>query len=195
MDKTKRDYIATDKFTKDLIRRKARQLIGKAGFTKTDREDIQQQLYQHLIRRAKFFDPEKAHWNVFATTLIERFVADILRRKRAAKRDHQRVVSLSTVIADGEEGPVKLGDTISRRENDARLGRSLRGEHELAQLKIDVTETIASLPPEMREVAEALQRHSIAEVARRKGIPRTTLNDVVQRIRERFEDAGLRAYL
>jgi transposase-like protein len=40
-----------------------------------------------------------------------------------------------------------------------------------------------------------LKSHSIAEIARDLGVPRTTLNDTVRRLRQRFEQAGLRAYL
>lgn len=185
-----------DEFTRKLIRRKARQLIGRVGFTKSDQADIEQELTLKLLKALSGFDPDQGHKNVFVTAVIERFVANLLRDKQAEKRDHRRVCSLNVVIADDEdEGPVELGDTVSRREQDARLGQAPRDEHDLAQLVLDMVEVIATLPSELRELAERLKTDSVSQVARDLGVPRTTLNGRVRELRRRFERAGLKDYL
>jgi len=185
-----------DQFTARLVRRKARQLIGRAGFTKSDREDIEQEFWLKLVKHLSSFDPRQGHRHAFVTTVVERCAATLLRNKTAEKRDHRRVRSLNVVIADDEhEGPVELGDTVSRRELDARLGHAPRDEHDLAQLALDIASVIASLSPEMRELAERLKTDSVSQIARDLGVPRTTLNDRVRELRRRFEDAGLRDYL
>ena len=46
-----------------------------------------------------------------------------------------------------------------------------------------------------RDLCERLKHHSITEVAQQLGIPRTTLHDAIGRLRQHFEDAGLRDYL
>ena len=40
-----------------------------------------------------------------------------------------------------------------------------------------------------------MKTQSISAIAREIGVPRTTLNDTVRRLRQRFEAAGLRDYV
>jgi len=68
---------------------------------------------------------------------------------------------------------VELADTISQRHLGARLGRATREEHELADLAMDVRDVIASLPPELCELAERLKTDSLSQIARGTGhLPR-----------------------
>ncbi len=193
---TQRDgQVVIDRFIRDLVRRKARQLVGKAGFTRSDREDIEQELYLKLLKAARLFDPTQAHWHSFATAVIERHTASLLRDKRAEKRDSRCVCSLDVVVTEDEEGPVQLGETIGQDEYDNRRGRWPRQEQELFELAQDVADVIAGLPAELRELAEALKTESLSEIARRTGVARSTLNARVQQLRERLERAGLKNYL
>jgi len=184
-----------DGFIRDSVRRKARQLVGKAGFTRSDRKDIEQELYLKLLKAARSFDPAQAHWRSFATAVIERHVASLLRDKQAEKRDSRRVCSLELVIGADKGRPIQPGETIGRREYDARRGCQPREEQDLCELTQDVAEVIAGLPAGLRELAESLKTESISEIARRTGVPRTTLNGRVRRLRERLAQAGLKNYL
>jgi|YNPNPStandDraft_1061719.scaffolds.fasta_scaffold00077_41 RNA polymerase sigma-70 factor (ECF subfamily) len=185
-----------DGFAERLIRHKARQLARLPGFTWSDRDCIEQELRLKLLKHAASYDPQQGHRHAFVTALVQRQAANVLRAKRAEKRDHRHVHSLSAVVAaDKEEGPVVLADTISRRHLDARLGRATREEHELAALAMDVHDVIASLPPELGELARRLKTDSLSQIARDLGIPRTTLADRVRKLRRYFEQAGLRDYL
>ena len=129
-----------DAFAARLIRRKARQLVGRAGFTRSDRDDIEQELALKLLKQLSAFDPGEAHWHVFVTTVVERYAASLLRDKRAEKRDHRRATSLHVLIETGDNGPVELAETVGRREQDARLGRDPRSDEERAQLAGDVAD-------------------------------------------------------
>jgi RNA polymerase sigma-70 factor, ECF subfamily len=184
-----------DRFTRGIIRRKINQLIGRAGFTEQDRRDLEQELILRLLQSLPSFDPTQAHRNVFTTTVIERYVANVLRNKRAAKRDHRRSRSLNVVIGEEEEIPIELGDMISQRELDARRVCHPRSDEEVAMLVQDLADVMAKLPDELRGLAERLKSQTVSEIARDMGIPRTTLNESVRRLRRRFENAGLKAYL
>ena len=70
-----------------------------------------------------------------------------------------------------------------------------REEQELCELAQDVADIVAGLPPELRELAEALKTESISQIARRTGLPRRTINARVRQLRERLERAGLKNYL
>ena len=181
-------------FEYGIVRKKAQQIIGRAGFKAQDQKDLEQELLARLLKRLKSYDPERGHPKTFATVVVERDVANILREARAGKRDPRRVRSLdTTMIGTGERTDVARD--VSDTESDRRCGRHSRNAADLAQLGIDLTEVIAKLPPCLREVCQRLQFKSIAQIARDLGIPRTTLNDIVRRIRSRFEQAGLRNYL
>jgi len=184
-----------DRFTRGIIRRKVRQLIGRAGFTQQDREDLEQDLFVRVLQSLPRFNPDVAHRNKFITTVVERYVANILRNKRAEKRDHRGVVSLNVMIEITEEGPTELAQTIGDRELDVRFGRDCRSEEELTQLTIDLADVIATLPEYWQTLLELRKTRTMRQVADKLGVPRTTLNDWMRRIRQRFEKAGMKDYL
>lgn len=184
-----------DQFTRGIIRRKIKQLIGRAGFTKQDRDDIEQDLYVRVLQSLPHFNPNQAHRNKFITAVVERYVANILRNKQAEKRDHRRISSLNVTIEITDEGPTELAQTIGDRELDARLGRQRRSEEELAQLALDLADMISTLPESWRTLLELRKTQSMPEIATEMGIPRTTLNEWMRRIRRRFESAHMRDYL
>jgi RNA polymerase sigma-70 factor, ECF subfamily len=184
-----------DRFTRGIVRRKISQLIGRAGFTTQDREDLEQEIFARILQSLPLFNPDQAHRNKFITTVVERYVANILRNKQAEKRDHRRISSLNVMIEITDEGPTELAQTIGERELDARLGRERIREDELTQLAIDLADVIATLPECWRTLLELRKSQTMPEIARAMGVPRTTLNAWMQHIRQRFERAGLRDYL
>ncbi len=184
-----------DRFTRGIIRRKVKQLIGRAGFTRQDREDLEQDLILRVLQSLPSFDPDQAHRNVFTTIVIERHVANILRDNQAEKRDRRRVSSLHVMINIGDGETTELAQTISQSELHARRGHCPRSHEELAQLAQDLADVAARLPDKLRELAERLKTQTVSEIARDMGVPRTTLNESVRRLRRRFESAGLKDYL
>ncbi len=184
-----------DRFTRGIIRRKINQLIGRAGFTRQDRDDLEQDLFLRVLQSLPSFDSNHGHRNKFITAVVERHVANILRNKRAEKRDHRRIGSLNVMVSIGEDEATELAETIGQRELDARRGRHPRSHEELAQLAQDVVEVIAKLPKELQDLAERMKTQNVAEIARDMGIPRTTLHESVRRLRQRFENTGLKEYL
>lgn len=54
---------------------------------------------------------------------------------------------------------------------------------------------LADLSPQDREIRQRLMSGTITEVSEETGIPRGTLYDMLARLRERFEAAGLCDYL
>lgn len=180
-----------DEFSARLIRLKARQLVGKAGFTRSDQDDLEQELTLKLLKNRAAFDPAQSHWHAFVTTVVERHAATLLRNKRVEKRDHKRVTSLHFIVEDPVNGPCELADMVGRREADTRLGLSTPSDHDLAQLEHDIASILGTLLPQWRDVCERLKEKPISEVARELGIPRTTFYDLLRRLRSHFESAKL----
>lgn len=169
-----------------IIKRKAKQLVGRAGFKKQDIEDLEQDLMLRLIQGLQSFDPEIAHQKSFVTAIVERAVATILRDAQAGKRDYGDQQSLEALVEMAGESPTRLSNTIGDREYNRRRGRHPRTAEELQSLSSDLAAVIGSLPTDQQDLAEKLKSESIAGSARELGIPRTTLNDAVRRLQTRF---------
>jgi len=184
-----------DRFTRGIIRRKVKQLIGRAGFTRDDGKDLEQDLFVRVLQSLPRFNPAKAHRNKFLTAVVERHVANLLRNKQAEKRDHRRICSLNVTLTIKDEGPTELAQTIGEQELDARLGRQRLSDVDRAQLALDLAHVIGTLPDCWQTLLELRKAQTMPEIARAMGVPRTTLNDWMKRIRRRFESAGLRDYL
>jgi RNA polymerase sigma-70 factor (ECF subfamily) len=183
------------RFEYGIVKRKVSQIIGRAGFTRQDRKDLEQELIARLLQGLKSFDPKVAHRKIFVTTVVERAFRNVLRDKQAEKRDHRRICSLHLQIQVTDDGPTDLAKSISDRELDSRRRRDPRSAEELSELASDLDEVLASLPEELRDLAERLKTQSISAIARELGVPRTTLNDRVRQLRKRFQHTGLRDYL
>lgn len=185
----------TQGFAAVYIRHKAKQIARLAGFSKSDVEDVQQQLVQRVLENLAAFDPAQGHFNVFAKTVVERYTANILRDARAEKRDCRQTCSLSTIVDEDECGPVELGETIGQHELDARLGIATRAPHEACDLATDVADVLTGLPPELRDLCQRLQHASVSDVARDLNVPRTTLYESIRKLRKQFKTTGLKNYL
>ena len=93
------------------------------------------------------------------------------------------------------EGLCELAQTVGQSELDARLGQSRRSAQDLLELSIDLQQIIAGLPDPWQDLLERRKHQSMSQISRDLGIPRTTLNDWMRRIRQRFEEAGMKNYL
>jgi RNA polymerase sigma-70 factor (ECF subfamily) len=183
-------------FADRLIRRKARELITRFGFSPADREDIEQDLRLLLIRRFDKFDPSVAHYNVFVTTVIERFTATIIEHREAESRAPERSGgSLSRLIDDGDGNQIEKGATLTEDQHALRTGVKFRSDEHLRALAADVADLLNGLSSELFDICRRLQSNTVSGVARELGIPPSTLRDALQRLRPQFEASGMREYL
>lgn len=181
----------TSGFAAKLIRQKARQLVGLAGLTASDQDDLRQELAMAVLESVSQFDPEIAHWNVYATAVIERKVATILKERRADKRDYCRIqVSLSIQVTDSDGQLVQLAQQIGHEHQGRVTGHTEPDTAEKIERQIDVADLLASLPEDLREICERLKTSSVAHVARELGIPRRTLRRRMEQIRSLFKEHG-----
>lgn len=183
-----------DPFTRRIAKRKARQLVGRYGYTESDRNDIEQSIYLRVLQGWSTYDPKESHHHRFITAVVERFVANIIRDRCAEKRYEGDVCSLSLMVKDADSESLTISQIVSNNCLDARLGRRRRSEAELARLRIDMQAVIDDLPVAWKEVLELRKTLTITEIAARIDVPRTTIGSWMQKIRERFADAGLADY-
>jgi RNA polymerase sigma-70 factor (ECF subfamily) len=184
------DYAAT------TIRCKARQLVGKAGFTSDDIEDIEQELRTDLLERLPKYDPDKAAQTTFVARIITRKISKMIRHRTAEMRDYRREsFSINEEIDDGQGEKTPRSDTIDDDEVEMRCGRRSNTRQEEMDLHLDLSLVMSRLPDDLRRIAESLLDVSVSETSRILGIPRSSIYDALDRMRPYFEDGRLEQYL
>lgn len=192
-----KDRCEITEYAAGLIRHKARKLVGRAGFTKDDVEDIKQELTLDLLERLPKFAPAKATHNTFVACLVERKISNLIRHRKREIRDRQREDhSLNTNISDGDGGVVERSQLIRQDAHNLRTGKYPRPVDEQTDMELDISDVLSNLPPDLRALAELLQSVSFAEAARQLGVARITLYDNgFACLRQVFRDKGLDGYL
>lgn len=66
-----------------VAQRYARRGARRLHLSRSDRDDLQQDILLALLERSARFDPERARWDAFATLLARHVVADRVRVRRA----------------------------------------------------------------------------------------------------------------
>ena len=195
MENTKQRIL--DGYARDVIRHKARQLIGKYGFTRDDYDDLQQEMMLDLLRRLGKYDPSKAGLSTFVARIVDRKVSTLIRHQRQEKRDYRRpVCSLDAQVEDQDGQARGLDEVLSQDAFDDEVARHDRPSAERLDLRLDLSLVLDELPDDLRQLALRLQTRTVAEIARELGVPRSTLYEKgIARLRKIFEDKGLREYL
>lgn len=186
-----------DDFALDMVNIKATQLIGKAGFTLDDIDDIKQEMILDLLERLSKFDPGKSDFKLFVTCIIDRKGRNLMRHRQTDKRDYRReAFSLNDDISVGiSTEPVQRYSLMDQDDPDIRIGKYRRPAEERTHFRIDLAGVLADLPPELRRAAELLQYMSVTKAAREMGIPRRTFRDKhLAQLRELFKAKGLDHY-
>ena len=183
------EFELTQGFAALLIAQKARQLVRRPEFSKSDRDDLRQELIAHLLERYEKFDPEVAHWNVFVTTVVERHVATILERQSTSKRlDGHDMVSLGILVSDDDGALVELAQQLGTQHRERVTGYASTSDEEVTEAQCDAQAILERLPPPLQKLAEQLMTHTVSELAREWGIPRSTLDDRLEKIRAFLAD-------
>lgn len=188
--------LADDKFIRSVIHRQVGKLIAKSDFTQQDRCDLVQEVYFRTTKSMRHYDPSVGHLYPYVCTVVQRHIANVVRDRSVVKRKSVGRVSLSKTIRGDDGGQVEMSQTLHDKDQDRRLGRERRlGEEELSDLRMDLVTVMSQLPEKFRDLLQRRQNHSITEISRDLGIPRTTLNDWMSQIRTLFEKAGFDRYL
>lgn len=124
-------YDGIDGYAADLIRHKARQLVGKAGLTEDDRQDLEQELMIDLLGRMKHFNPAKGKKTTFMTRIVERRISTILEARFAQCRDWRKcTASLNDPIPGGDNDSAERIEQVC---SDGQMGHHGRDTNEQRQ--------------------------------------------------------------
>jgi len=185
-----------DEYALTCIRHKAYQLVGQAGFTADDLEDLEQELTIHLFEQLPKFNPARGAFSTFVDRVVGHKAADILDARFAARRDCRIYVgSIDDTVRLREGGEVPIIDLDLEDAVHVQRGISAPSPHAEAEFRINFERAIAALTPEQRDLCQRLLTATIAEISAATGVPRPTLYDRLRQIRAAFERAGLKEYV
>lgn len=183
-------------FASQYISSKAKGLIGQFGFRADEEEDIRQVLTCDLLERLGTYDPRRSKLSTFTVMVVERRICGLIEHRMARKRDHRLCrSSLNEEIRDGAGGMIERVETISTDDVLRAAGRPCMSLEEQADLRSDLERFAVCLSPELRWLYESLKTKTLAEISRETGIPRSTLNNRMKKLRGILEDSGMKIYL
>jgi hypothetical protein len=187
---TSRSDIVSNSFAASLIRRKARQLCRRPGFSRSDEDDLKQGMRLYLWSASRLFDPARGNVESFVVTALRSWTDMEVRRRRAGMRfTGVEDVSLDSTMVDrgdGELSPMSAG--IGVEDADRRLGVERRGPASDLEFREDVALVEARLTrAELRFMRDVVDR-GVAGAARKRRTSRRQVLARLAAIRERFAD-------
>lgn len=177
-----------DAHVQKLIHIKAHQLLRHQGFSRSDRDDLVQELTLRLWRQVDRFDPTRASFHTFAARVLDSCAATIVRERRRLKRAAGlRAQSLENTFVQRGSSSTPLADLVRDSDLERRTGVGARRK----QITAEVSRAVEALPPDLQDLCRRLMSGTPASVARELGLSRYHLRKAVARMRRHFEEAGL----
>lgn len=173
---------------------KARTLTRMPLFSADDFEDIQQELMVAYLLAWPSFNPNKGDRRSFIKATVNNAARNLVVAAESQKRwMGLTLASLSAEISEQDDGLI-LADTIS--SDDGLWDNAYLGYDQLsADLRHDLDRAISRLPADLAKICLLLKTRTITEIAAETGIPRTTIQDAVKKLKKIMGKAGLKIYL
>lgn len=178
----------TDDYLNNLIKRKARSIARHPGFSVSDIEDIEHDLWKHLLKRQNRFDPKRSAFPTFADRVVNKKVIDIIRDRNAKRRDPRReAFSINEAFPDGEDHPTSLHETIASDRLPLPCHTDQANDIEVLRSKLQ--------PDDVVILDGARAGNSKRQTADYLGISRRQVDNAFLRIQEVARELDLEDYL
>jgi len=179
-------------YTQRLIRIKARQMTIRPGFSRSDYDDLEQELACFLLQRVGRFDPGRASLETFVSRVVDSAVATILRDRNRIKRGAgQAPASLDTPVTQADGAAASPRDLLTEADSRRRTGTSPDEPVTVRDRAEAVERAVRGLPRDLREICRRLTCGAPASVARDLDMSRRQVRKAIEEIRRHFDDAGL----
>ena len=185
-----------DDYAVNLIRYKTRRLIGQAGYTKSDQEDIEQDLSLHLRQQLPKHNPRKGTLKTFINTVLDNKIrtmvaARITSQLNVRQHDYSLDETIETEIGD----KVSRAEAMDLEEYLMGVGYISRRALDAVELRIDVHYAVSLLPSDLQSLCARLQEHTILDIAHEDGVTRQKIDELRRRIAFLFLEHGLDEYV
>ena len=179
-------------YAKTVIRVKARQLCRRPSFSTSDTDDVEQDLFLHLLNQIQQFDPSRGSLNTFIARVVDSAVAMLVRERGRNKRAPATgVVQSLEVMVDQTDGPPSpLGATLSQDDAQRRTSVESMSHIDLFELADDIAHLIDALPPEQQAVCRARMDRNRKETEHDLDLSRRNYDAAIEQIREHFAQGG-----
>ena len=107
--------------------------------------------------------------------------------------NEEQIAFLNDRINDLEQNNIPRWSIIDSLT--ARISRQNLSESDIRDLKLDIADIANTLPDDLKTVFLLLMSGNITDAARALNIPRTTLNDHVDKLRVILSKSDLKKYL
>jgi len=187
-----RNNVVTE-YARTLIRIKAKQLVRRPDFCRSDQDDVEQDLVLHLLSQAQHFDPARGSLNTFVARVVDSAVAMLVRERGRIKRrpaGEVEVQSLEDLLDQPDGPPAPLWMLVSIADLGRRTGTASRPDAEAYELVEAVEVAIASLPQELRDICISRMERNRTETERELGLSRRNYDAAIETIRRHFSQAG-----
>lgn len=186
-----KDFVLTG-YAKNLIAFKAWQLSKRRDFSRSDREDLQQELWQAVVSQADRFDPSRASIDTFIDRVVNTAVAMVVRdRERQIRADGFQAMSLDAAARDGDRSRQSLASQITEDDQARRLGRERHDEVAERERGDAVSAALAKMPPEISDVCRRVMGGSISTAAAELKTTRRQIRNSLAIAKSYVEAAGL----
>jgi len=184
--------VVSDPFTVTLIRIKARQLCRRSDFSRSDYDDLRQDMRLYLLEKAHLFDPARGNIEAFVTKALRTWVAMRLRyRNREKRRESYKAISLERTRVECDGDITALG-VILVQDDGRRLSQTYTmPAAEQFELREAIENAMGNLEPDDRAMLTHVAEHGVANAAKTFGVSRRQVDNAMARARAQFEKAGL----
>ena len=186
-----RDIVFTE-YAKTCIRVKARQLAKRSEFRRSDEDDLQQELWLALLKKAHRFDSHRGSSNTFVDRVLNNAAGMMVRHPYRKKRaPEQKAISIERFkISDADGTKDRLENFLSNADLSRRTGANDRDEYVCYDDAKAISHALSEMPEEMRDVCRHMMGGSISAAARDLGMSRRRIREALQSARPYFEQAG-----
>ena len=184
--------VVSDPFTVTLIRIKARQLCRRSDFSRSDYDDLRQDMRLYLLEKAHLFNPARGNLEAFVTNAVNTWVAMRLRYRSRQKRcESYKAVSAEHTPVECDGNITSLGAVLLEED-----GRRLTQVYPISpaehfELREAIDHVMQRLEPDDRALLTYVAEHGVASAARERNVSRRQINNTLARLRSRLEEAGL----
>ena len=177
--------------TKKLIQIKARQLCRRHGFSPSEHDDIQQELWLRLVARAHHFNPDRGSPEAFVERVVCSGVCVILRQRcRQRRLPWFQALSLEETMVEIDGTPTPVGQAISKEDLHRRMGTTYTDDVERHEDAVTLDQAIGSMSPGLRNLCQRLANGSAHSAARSLNTSRRQVRNDIRVIHKQLELAG-----
>jgi len=186
-------YRGFDEYAARLIKNKARQMVGTAGYTPLDQQDLEQELMVDLINRLPRFNPAIAKKNTFMIRVVEHRIATIYESRRAGRRDWRLCQSsLNSKLNHKDGDTFECIDLVVSPLSGMEVESSVADQY---AFQIDFKKALGGLPEDLQDLCMRLKVQTLTEIAQELDVPRTSLYSKLRTIKNHFAALHMDEYL